>query len=103
VLPRTEPLVRDAGERQPGEPHDGKARGFTQTMNLSIFAFPEHDLEPRLVTLDPEAMHLRGARRSTVDLDALLPSLEIIVGNDAGHLGDVYLGGFLPRMKQSRG
>jgi hypothetical protein len=103
VLSRTEPLVRDARERQPRQPHHRKASRLAEPVNLAVLPFAKHDLEPRLVAFDPQPMHLGGSSGATVDLDALLPALEIRVADDPGDLRDVHLGRLLSRVEQRHG
>jgi hypothetical protein len=43
-LAGAKPLGRHAGERRSREPHDREASGFTDSVDLPVLTFFEHDL-----------------------------------------------------------
>lgn len=100
---RAQPIARDPRERQPSEPHHRKAGGLADTMNLPVFALPEHDLEPRFVALVAQHSDLRRSRRTSVHLDAPLPLEEILLGHFSCDLRDVQFRRRLARMKETHG
>jgi hypothetical protein len=97
----TQALGVDAGKRQPRQPEDGKTRGLTEAVNLPVLPLFQGDLEPRLVFFEAKAMHLGGPRGSAVDLDGLLPAVEVFVVHQATDLGHVDLGGGRPRVEET--
>jgi hypothetical protein len=92
IGPGPEALGVDARERQAREPQNGEPGGVAQAMDLPVLPLFQHDLEPGLVTVEPEAPHLRGPGGAAVYLDALLPAVEGFVEDEAAHLGHVDLG-----------
>jgi hypothetical protein len=72
-------------------------------MDLAVFALFQDDLEPGLVPVEAEAGNLRRPGRSSIDLDARLPALEVFVEHEAAHLGHVDLGRGLPRVEEAVG
>jgi hypothetical protein len=69
-------------------------------VDLPVLALAEHDAQGRDVALRRDAVHLRGPRRPAVDLDAPAPALEVRVGDNARHFGDVDLRRFLARVQE---
>jgi hypothetical protein len=76
---------------------------LAQAMNVTILAFAQRDLEPRLVVLVTQQANRRGLRPSVVDQNRFLPAPQLFFAHHAVHLGHVHLRSFAPRMSQGGG
>ena len=66
-------------------------------------ALAKGDLDPGLVTLDPDELRIGGQGDAVLEPNARAPALEIVVSHDAPHLHHVGLGDVLLRVQKPLG
>jgi hypothetical protein len=102
-LPRPQPLVGDAREREPRQAHDLEPRRLAHPTDLLVSPLPEGDLDPRLAVLEAIELHVCGERLAVLELYAVAPALQILLVHLALHLHHVRLRDVLLRVQQPVG